>query len=278
MIRRLSPVTMLRLATLAGLLALTIAVSFLLPRITAPPERFGTAMQLIRDGRGDEAVHLLEDYGWRGVAQYRAGRYRRALYEWYEDETVANLYNTGNAYARLHTWDGARSAYLRALRLDPGHENAAYNLALIERAEKAEQELEDAERDTQKLGVQKDDNRKDEDDDPGEDDSTVVEENGADRGAQRGDAERTDQGGQSDIGGTLGDRALSDDAQAGPSGGEPLDGEPETSQTGAASAMIRRESAQAAEILLRQIRDDPALVLGARLRTSDRLRHPEAYK
>lgn len=50
------------------------------------------------------------------------------------DETVLSLYNLGNSYAHLRDWPNAITTYQRVLRFDPAHEDALYNLALVQNA------------------------------------------------------------------------------------------------------------------------------------------------
>lgn len=266
----MSRVLMLRAALIAGLVALAVLASWLIPRVMAPPDRFTVALRLIEDDRAGEAVHLFEDIAWRGVAEYRAGRYHRALNAFIMGEGADDLYNVGNAYARLHTWGAARSAYLRALRLDPDHADARFNLNLIERAQEAERKLEEAMRDKRRAGRWEDGDRLD--DERGGEMGENVETGGADKGALKASDERTGKSGKSDKPGRLGEKPVSDDPESGASGGTADGTPPEGLEATEGQALIRMESSQAAEILLRRIRDNPGLVLRARLRALHRAR------
>ena len=250
-----------------------VLASWLIPRVTTPPDRFTVAMRLIDEGRADEAVYLLEDKSWVGVAQHRAGRYQRALYALIENETVDDLYNMGNAYARLHEWAGAKSAYRKALRLDPTHADAKFNLELVEKAEEAERRLVEDTRVTREMGRWKDGNR--EDPDRGQKPGSNIEQGGADEGEQRPADRDGTQAGAAERGGRLGDKPMSENRMTGAAGGSADETPPDGTQTGEGRALILRESAQAAEVLLRQIRDDAKRVLRARLRAAHRLRHGE---
>ena len=136
-----------------------VAAGWFLPRVTQPLDRFSVAQALIADGRGAEAVHLLEDRVWRGLAEYRAERYRRAVEEFVQGEDVIALYNLGTAYARLAEWSGARVAFERVLALDPAHEDAAFNLSLVLQAEELQRQEAEAQRDTRTLGTEEGDGR-----------------------------------------------------------------------------------------------------------------------
>ncbi len=214
-------------------------------------------------------MHLFEDPAWRGVAEYRAGRYRRALAALVLDETAESLYNMGNAYAQLHEWAGAKAAYRKVLTLDPAHEDASYNLALVERAEAAEARLEEESRSTRRLGRWEDGNRTEPERDAENAEKTVRAE--VNEGRSTPTAVRTDASGRSDAPGQLGTEALAKNPQAGIGVASADAGQTELAASSGV-ATIRRESAQAAELLLRAISDDPARVLAARLRQVDRLR------
>ena len=252
-----------RLAVLAVLLALAAAAAVLLPRLDRPPQAFGVAMDLLQSGRPHEAVHLFEDPLWRGVAEYRAGRYRRALGEFFLQESVLALYNTGNAYARLQEWDGAKAAYRKALQLDPAHQDARFNLDLVLRAEGLEQQMLAESRAERRLGSWRDGDRERPDTSSG--DSEEIQQGKAQDGQTRQANQATSEGGRSDRPGQPGEQRLSDDAQGSPAQGAVAEAREVEGLSGGRSAAVRRESAQASEILLREIKDDPARVLAARL-------------
>ena len=252
-----------RLTVLVVLLALAGAIAVLLPRLDRPPQAFDVAMDLLQNGRPHEAVHLFDDRHWRGVAEYRAGRYRRAVGEFFLQESVLALYNTGNAYAQLQEWDAAKAAYRKVLQLDPAHRDAQFNLDLVLRAEALEQQILAESRSERRLGSWKDGDRERPDTGGGE--SERVEQGQAREGETRQANQVADQGGRSDSPGQTGERRISDDPQGSPAQGAVAEAREVDGLSGARSAAMRRESAQAAEILLREIKDDPARVLAARL-------------
>ncbi len=212
-----------------GLLGVAVAVagllSWLSPRLAVPPDRHAVAQQLLRSDRADEAVHLFKSHSWRGAAEYRAGRYSRALGEFFQEETVANFYNMGNAYARLHEWRAAKEAYRRALDLDPGHADAVHNLAIVERAEEQERVDREQAQATRRMGQWRDGHRTDPDPDPdperGASASTDAEQGDATRGVMRPASAQRGTPGASDRQGRLGDRPTPGNREAGPAAGQP---------------------------------------------------------
>lgn len=269
-----------RLAALALAACLAVLASWLLPRAATPPDRFSRALELLEEDRGEEAAVLFEDAPWRGVAEYRAERFRHAAGEFFQDGGVRGLYNLGNAYARLHEWGGAKQAYRKALALDPGHADARHNLAVVERAEAREQEMLDEQRATSREGRR----RFDKTDGEGErqagggEEGDKTEKGGTGGERERAARSRTPVAGRTDTEGVLGDKPVSRNAMAGRAGGRAAEDARRDLRGGGGSARMLAESAQEAEILLRRIVDNPAKVLAARLETVHRRRREEAER
>lgn len=253
--------------------ALALAIAALLPRLTSG-DRFTAAQSLLADGRGAEAALLFEDPIWRGAAEYRAGRYRRAAEAFGEAEDAMALYNLGNAQAKLGNWSEAQRAYQAALRLEPDHEDALHNLELVEAAEALADQLAAAERLTRQADT---DTATDAISREGE---TATED--PDGGSRRsvGDVEAAEDVSQSSGEASRPGRASErDPAETATGATATLRGGPDTTGArvdGTGAATILRDSAQEAEILLRQIKDDPARVLRARLRAAHEIRQKGA--
>ena len=242
---------------LAGLLAWAV------PLLASKPDRFQLALRLMDQDKPDQAVHLFESPEWRGIAQYRAQRYRRSLGDFLERENVVNLYNLGNAYARLKEWSGAKAAFERVLRLDPAHEDALFNLDLVRRAEALELAMLEESRHSTQLGHWKDGNR--ELPAPEEADSNTAEEGMPEGGAFRPAAEDAEASGKSDREGRAGEIAEFRNAQAGIATGTSEDSQSDGELTGSGASLLLRQSSQNVELLLRSIKDNPKRVLRARL-------------
>ncbi|KOR28045.1 hypothetical protein TI05_17715, partial [Achromatium sp. WMS3] len=93
------------------------------------------AAQLFQRKQYSKAALNFTDHYRKGVAQYRAGDFHGAAISF---ERVSRsgirhdaLYNLGNARFQLGDFVGAIAAYENVLQLDPKHEDAAYNLALV---------------------------------------------------------------------------------------------------------------------------------------------------
>lgn len=91
------------------------------------------ARRALEAGDPAAAAALFDDPEWRGVARYRAGQYRQSATEFSAGEDADSLYNLGNALARQGELESAIAAYDRALVLDPGDADAAYNRELVKK-------------------------------------------------------------------------------------------------------------------------------------------------
>ncbi len=91
------------------------------------------AQELLTLGAYEQAAQLFEDPAWRATALYLAQRYSEAGAAFKQLETADGFYNAGNALAYSGQYDKAFDAYRRALAMDPGHEDAQFNMAVIER-------------------------------------------------------------------------------------------------------------------------------------------------
>ncbi|WP_042011398.1 vWA domain-containing protein [Aeromonas fluvialis] len=90
------------------------------------------AMQAYQQGDFQRAARTFNDPIWRGNAWYRAGAYRLAIAAYQETASATAHYNRGNALLQLGEFASAKEAYLAALALKPDHEDALYNLSLLQ--------------------------------------------------------------------------------------------------------------------------------------------------
>ncbi|MDO8863058.1 VWA domain-containing protein [Haliea sp. E1-2-M8] len=100
------------------------------------------ARRALEAGDAERAAALFEDPAWAGTAAYAAGDYAAAAEHFQGPDSADGWYNRGNALARAGDLDGASEAYRRSLKLQPGREDAADNLALVEDLKQQQQEQE----------------------------------------------------------------------------------------------------------------------------------------
>jgi Ca-activated chloride channel family protein len=264
-----------RLAIAAAALTIALGVSWLWPRIQAAPTTHQIALGLLDEGRPNDALVLFEDRTWRGVAEYRAGRYDRAIGEFFPAKSALELYNIGTTLAQLEDWNGATANFEKVLRLDPTHADARHNLALMRQAAALDPDDELASSEESPLRQGDGDVRRDASDelpDPLEQSLS----GDSDTEGTRGES-NSELGGTAETPGELGD-----DEASGRVGTANAAGDPEQSPDGAlrqgpgTGELKARESAQTAEILLRAIEDDPNKVLRMRLFTEHERRQGAA--
>lgn len=94
----------------------------------------------LAEGNAADAAVLFEDPSWRAVANYRDAQYAGSAAGFLGQQDTKNLYNLGNALARLGEFETAIDAYEQVLEIDPGDEDAQYNLDLLKRAQEQQSE------------------------------------------------------------------------------------------------------------------------------------------
>lgn len=141
--RLVSPLRRLRLSPLAAGLLLTgcaAGVGIVNDRANTlfERDRFRDALERYREVQA-ERPDLLEVHYNIGTTLYKLGDYPRAVEELQRavqstDASLAerSLYSLGNAYVRMGRLDDAVRSYRAALKLDPGDEDAKFNLEVIQ--------------------------------------------------------------------------------------------------------------------------------------------------
>lgn len=205
--------------------------------------------EALQEGQPDAAARLFADPAWRNAAKYRGEDYQGAAEGWSQSGgATTDLYNLGNALARLQDYPGAIAAYQQVLATAPTHEDAAFNKALVEQLLQQQQQAE------QQGG--------------GENSGEQQEQGeGRSQAAQDGDP-RQDQAGQ-------GEEAPQQAQSAPPP--QPEDGEEAENSAQAEpqpAAEGHDEQAQALEQWLRRVPDDPGGLLRRKFQheTNQRLR------
>ncbi|MBF0358431.1 MAG: VWA domain-containing protein [Magnetococcales bacterium] len=102
------------------------------------PDQQGAAA--MAEGKLSEASELFSDKQWQAVAKYRSGQYDAALKSLEGESSNDAIYNRGNTLARLGRLPEAVKAYNEVLKADPNHADAKYNLEVVKKAIKQQEE------------------------------------------------------------------------------------------------------------------------------------------
>lgn len=102
----------------------------LLDRVFKTPQQLGE--QAFEAEQYDRAANLLQDPLWQGSAHYRKGDYEAALESFSQSSSIDGAYNSGNTLAKLGKLQEAIDAYDEVLNIDPSHQQARENKALVE--------------------------------------------------------------------------------------------------------------------------------------------------
>lgn len=205
------------------------------------------------------AAELFEDPQWRAVARYRAGEFDGSAASLIGIDSADAHYNRGTALARAGQIRAAIAAYDRTLELDPAHDDARHNRALLEDL---------LEQQEQQSGQQSGDGGEGQSGERREGDAGQQQQGSESGGEQQGQpGERSQQPGQSQDGqdGERQAQASPEDGdgepQSGDGGAEAADGADGERVAAAADDLEQWASDQAAEQWLRRIPQDPGGLL-----------------
>lgn len=292
-----------RLVVSIGLLLLALTVAVLLGRwlavVQAPLTRHAVGMNLLENGTPEKAAYVFEAPIWQGVALYRAGRYHRAVGAFVTDDSITGLYNMGNAYTHLGLYRGAIAAYEAVLRRRPNHDDARFNLELVREAARREQELIEESRETENAGNWEEGLQESEEQgEPETQSGDQASDSESSPPSEPQDGEQGDQEGENGAGETAAPESQIASENAGGSDKEgeqaeasiftlsgrenqgaddlsPEGEDPDDAEVIGGEIDRAREEAMADEIVLRRIKDDPAVVLKARLNMALRKKKAE---
>jgi Ca-activated chloride channel family protein len=220
------------------------------------------AQKLLEAGNAADAAALFEDDEWRAVARYRDGDYKGSAAEFVNREDARNLYNFGNAMAMQGELDAAIDAYERVLEIDPGNEDAAYNLDLVNNMKEQQQQQQQDQGDQQQSAEnQQGDGEPSDSEDTsqqqGEDSSSGSESQSADsEPPQRGEDEKSEE----DL------EALQQELQRAAEESGQAEQQEQMSAEELAELRAQQEQEQAMEQWLRRIPDDPGGLLRRKFR------------
>jgi len=106
------------------------------------PDQQGARAYENRDPSG--AAELFQSPQWRGAAAYHAGDFQGAInaYTSTPPENADAHYNLANAYAKALAFEEAIASYDIAIAMDPEHEDAIHNRAIVQELMQEQQEQE----------------------------------------------------------------------------------------------------------------------------------------
>ncbi len=94
----------------------------------------------LQQGDATAASELFRDRNWQAAAAYKAGDYAKAATLYAQDDSVAGLYNYGNALALQGKLSQAIAAYEAVLEREPDHEDARHNLEQLKKQQEQQQQ------------------------------------------------------------------------------------------------------------------------------------------
>ena len=214
----------------------------------------------LAEGNAADAAALFEDPSWRAVANYRDAQYAGSAAGFVGQQDTKNLYNLGNALARLGEFETAIDAYEQVLEIDPGDEDAQYNLDLLKQAQ--EQQSENGEGQNQDSSQSGGEGQQSEGE--GDPNQSGAEGNNS-KQSQEGDSSRLEEEmNQEDL------EAMKEELERAAREAAQQQGEPEDQQgKSPAEVMAQRreqEQQQAMEQWLRRIPNDPGGLLRTKFR------------
>ncbi len=89
------------------------------------------ATQLLQNGQAAKAAQRFVNQDWKGVAQYRAGDYKKTAATFSLANTPLANYNRGNALAHLGEYKEAIKAYEKVLKVQLNDHDAKFNRDLL---------------------------------------------------------------------------------------------------------------------------------------------------
>ena len=218
------------------------------------------AQKALEAGSPEDAAALFDDTEWRGVARYRAGDYSGSAREFAEGGDVRNLYNLGNAMAQQGELESAIDTFEQVLEIDPGHEDASYNLELLkqlqQQQEQEQQQAGDDQQSTQNPGGEGEQS-----DSSGEQDQQGSQTSSDSQQAQDNQGSpREEEMSEEDL------EALQEELQRAAEEAEQGEQPQQLSEAQLAEMREQQEAEQAMEQWLRRIPDDPGGLLRRKFR------------
>lgn len=230
----------------------------------------------LAEGEPEDAAERFTDPRWRGTAAYAAGDYAAAAEGFERDDSADGWYNRGNALARQGELDAAIAAYRESLQRDPGREDAADNLELVEQL-KRQQEQQEQEQGQDENQQQDQGDQQQNGDNEGDGSQTPQEQPSGQDGSQEpgdnppepGAGDESDSGAEQDKASTSGNEEEASADQTGAAESREQQGASFDSESSLAESLERD---QAMQQWLRRVPDDPAGLLREKFRYESRKR------
>ena len=229
------------------------------------------AARLLQQGTGDlPAAEVFNDPAWRAAAHYRLGQYQQAVDVLQDASSGDDLYNKGNALARLGRLDEAIASYDQALEQMPGDEDIEFNRDLVQ------QQLDKKDKQSSDDGDSGDEQpeQREGDGEPGEDEGSSASEGNesSDNGQEQGDQSDSNadgkdaldgsEAGESDSSSTMNEEeSMADQEKNSQENEEKGASQDELQGAPDADDLKQSEVLRATEQWLRRIPDDPGGLL-----------------
>ncbi len=91
-----------------------------------------TALRFFNDEKYEQAAQTFQDPIWKGVALFKSDKLAEALKEFEKINSDIAFYNKGLTLAKLCKYEEAKNAFLQTLKINPAHQDAQYNLSILE--------------------------------------------------------------------------------------------------------------------------------------------------
>jgi Ca-activated chloride channel family protein len=218
------------------------------------------AEKALEAGNPGDAAALFENPDWQAVADYRAGDYAGSAKVFAESSDTRNLYNLANAMAFQGELDSAIDTYEQVLEIEPGNDDASYNLELV-KSLKDQQEQEEQNQGDDQQSTENPGGEGEESDSESQADQQGEEGESEGEGEpQEGDPSESEEMSEEDM------KALQEELQKAAEEAENGEQPQQMSEAELAELRQQQEQDQAMEQWLRRVPDDPGGLLRRKFR------------
>lgn len=241
--------------------------------------------QLQADGDYDSLAAETGDVAWSAASQYRQGDYESAIESFNALAGEEAIYNSATAHAHAGDYKQSIEQYDRLLQLNPQHEDAMHNRAIVEQLRKQQEQQEQQEQQQQQQGEgEQDEQQQDSESQSGEgggqqqpqdtEQQQGEQSENADQSQQQPGAEADQPNAQPDLEQLQQAQESAEQQQQARQQEQELEQQRQQALQELAQEMPMNEQQQATEQWLRQIPDDPSGLLRRKLQRSHMTDHP----